>query len=567
MTENLLHHKKRIITGFAILTLATCPALNVYAAASTDVARPNSGTVLESNKPPVTQQPGTQAPAIIVEGQEPSAQVSGGEKIKVSGFHIVGQLPVPEEELLKVITSEAYKELTLTDLNNLAGKITKHLRQHGYIVASAYIPAQAVKDGTVEIAVVVGQYGKIDVRNHSTLKNAVVENLLKSLKSGDYIKADKLDRTLLLMSDISGIIAKATLTPGTALGTSDLVVDIRDAAKTNGEVYVDNWGNRYTGANQLGLDMNVNNLSGDGDMLNLGGTYTGSGMNDYNLTYLVATGGDGAKFGIVYSQMHYLLGDEFAALNANGIAKTTSLFESYAITRTRDFNLNAKVEFDNKVLIDRIDSTGSDSEKRAEVWIAGLSGDSRDKFGGANNFGLTYEKGYMGMDSADAVTNDAEALTAGSYSKTNLNFSRLQAIDSRLNLYTSFIGQLSGKNLDSSEKLQIGGPTGVRAYPVGEAPSDEGYIFTGEFRWNLPTPSFQLVAFYDNGKAILNKNPWAGAGVNNRVLAGAGLGFIWSPAKGYSINLDYAWEITTNDPATAAPNDNGRLWLQATKYF
>jgi hemolysin activation/secretion protein len=209
------------------------------------------------------------------------------------------------------------------------------------------------------------------------------------------------------------------------------------------------------------------------------------------------------------------------------------------------------------------------SQKRADVVIVGLNGDSRDQLGGGgvNGFALTYSSGHLNMESADAVSNDANAQTAGSYSKTNLSLNRVQAIDSRVNLYLSFNGQLANKNLDSSEKLQIGGPTGVRAYPVGEAPSDEGYIFTGELRWNMPTLSFQLAAFYDNGKAIMNKNPWAGAGVNHRILAGAGLGFIWNRANDFSIRLDYAWKITTSDPTTSDTDKSGRLWLQGVKYF
>ena len=101
----------------------------------------------------------------------------------------------------------------------------------------------------------------------------------------------------------------------------------------------------------------------------------------------------------------------------------------------------------------------------------------------------------------------------------------------------------------------------------GEASSDEGDVFTGEFRWSMPTPNFQLAAFYDNGKATLNKSPWAGAGVNNRILSGASLGLIWNRPSDYSIRLDYAWKITTSNPATSDTDKNGRLRLQATKYF
>lgn len=544
-----------------LTAMILCLNYPVFAAAP-----PNAGTILNSPGAPgpVMEKP---APGVEIRQQQPeNTPAENGPKIKVNAIHITGQNLYSEDKLLPLVADSIGKELTLGELEALAGRITTYFRDQGYLVAAAYIPVQAVEDGTVEIAVMVGQYGKIDIRNHSRLKTETAAGFLGSLKSGDYIKRDKLDRTLLLLSDTSGVTAKATLAPGAAPGTADLIVDISDAAKTNGEVYTDNWGNRYIGSNRLGFSMNINDLSGKGDMLNLGGAYTGTGMNNYNLTYILPTGGQGAKFGVGYSQMHYALGEDFASLHASGIAKNTSIFASFALTRSRSFNLHGRIEYDSKQLADRIDSISSNSQKRADVVIAGLNGDSRDSFGGGglNNFALTYTSGHLNMESADAQTNDTYG-TAGSYGKTNLNLSRLQAINNRLNLYLSFTGQLADENLDSSEKLQIGGPMGVRAYPVGEAPSDEGYIFTGELRWNLPTPKFQLAAFYDNGKAILNKNPQPGD-VNSRIIAGAGLGLIWNRASDFSVRLDYAWKITS-DPATADNDKNGRLWLQGVKYF
>lgn len=552
-------NRREIIPLIAAVSLC----FNTSAFAAT---QPSTGTILNNPGAPSTVREKA-TPGLEISQQPPeNASTENGPKIQVNAIHITGQTLYSEDKLLPLIADGIGKEMTLSELEALAGRIAANFRNHGYLLASAYIPAQTVKNGTVEIAVVVGQYGKIDIRNHSKLKTNVAAGFLGSLKNGDYIQKDKLDRTLLLLSDISGVTAKATLAPGAVPGTSDLIVDIADAAKTNGVVYADNWGNRYSGEERIGFSMNINNFSGNGDMLNLGGAYSGVGMNDYNLTYSLPTGSQGAKFGVGYSQMHYALGEDFASLNASGIAKTISIFESFVLTRSRNFNLNGRIEYDSKQLVDRIDSTSYYSQKRADVLVIGLNGDSSDAFGGGgqNNFALAYTSGHINMESDDAKDNDMYG-TAGSYGKTNLNLSRLQAINNRLNLYISFNGQLADKNLDSSEKLQIGGPTGVRAYPVGEAPCDEGYIFTGELRWNLPTPSFQLTAFYDNGKAMLNKDSQQGD-TNSRTLAGAGLGLIWTRSREFSLRLDYAWKITS-DPATADNDKNGRFWLQGVKYF
>ena len=38
----------------------------------------------------------------------------------------------------------------------------------------------------------------------------------------------------------------------------------------------------------------------------------------------------------------------------------------------------------------------------------------------------------------------------------------------------------------SAERFSLGGPTGVRAYPVGEALGDTGYVFQAEYRYLIP---------------------------------------------------------------------------------
>ena len=100
-----------------------------------------------------------------------------------------------------------------------------------------------------------------------------------------------------------------------------------------------------------------------------GGAYAGNGMSDYNVSYVFPIGGQDARIGIGYSQLHYALGQDFASLNANGLAKTASIFETFALTRSRNFNLNSRIEYDNKQLVDRIDSASSYSQKRNDVLL------------------------------------------------------------------------------------------------------------------------------------------------------------------------------------------------------
>lgn len=377
------------------------------------------------------------------EENQPQTPVVSGPKILVKKFHITGQDIYHEDVLSGLCSSYVGKEVSLGELNLAAAKVTAYFRAHGYLVATAWLPAQTVKDGIVEIQVVVGRYGDIKLRNQSSLQDSMLKNILSGLKKGEIIRKGELDAALLSLSDTSGIVAKATLKPGKAVGTSDLLVDVTNSRKVTGYVYADNWGNRYTGHNRSGVNTSINNVSGAGDKAGIGGLYSGKGMWEYDLSYQRPLDGPGTKLGISYSQMRYALGNEFQNLNASGLSRTTSLWLSKVLQRSRMSNLNAILTYSNRRLDDRIAYAGTDSRKKIDSLVAGLNGDWRDLLGGGgvNSFSFSYTTGVLAAENADSLSTTSEAGTRGRYQKGNLLLSRLQAVNDRVNLWLLFNGQ------------------------------------------------------------------------------------------------------------------------------
>lgn len=556
-------YNKRIITC-TILTAMACP---VYAAVP-----PDSGTALEGTKPPAVERSVQKVPRIIVEDHEPVVSAEGQQKIMVNSFRIGGEPPLPTDELLDLIRKEGGRELSLNEINKLAGKITKHLREKGYLVAFAYIPAQDIEDGVVEIDVVPGKYNLIKITGDGHIDADRLKSMLFVAKPGMLITRAPLERALLLINDLSGVSVKATLIPGEITGTADLLLETADTSKTSGAVYADNWGNRFTGRTRYGTQLTVNNFSNNGDTFNLGGLTTFNGINNYNFGYSAQLGHDGAKAEIRYSHVGYTLGDTFANLGATGRAAVTSYDITYPFIRSRVFNLYGSVGYDNKHLQDDNRAASSYSPRTSSLWNVGLSGSFADNWGGGgtNDFALTYYQGNLRFNDSTAAANDAaDAQTSGIFCKTVFTYQRQQYVVPNLNFNLSFTGQLADKNLDSSEKLFLGGADGVRAYSQGEASGDQGYKLTGEFRWHLPGMSrnqnnLYLNTFYDYGSVRINKRSYS-TDANRRSLMGVGLGFLWTRDKDFAIRMDYAWKIGSEQ---ATDDDkSGRFWLQAVKYF
>lgn len=531
---------------------------------------PASGLLQQIPPVAVPQKP---TPTIRIERPEPSTDaVPEGARIRVDALRVTGATLFTEAELVSATGFTPGRDLSLPELRNAAARITRFYNDHGYVLAQAYLPAQDVVAGTVTIAIIEGRYGAIDLRNQSGVSDAVTRGVLNGLNPGDPVAIAPLDRRLLLLSDIPGVVVHSTLSPGAEVGSSDLTVDLTRAPRIYGSLEADNAGNRYTGAYRFGGSVNAANLTGLGDLASLRLLASTEGLAYGRAAWQVPLGA--ATVGVAYTHMQYDLGHEFAALDASGTSDIASLFASYPLIRSRNANLYVLGGVDAKFLSDEIGLASQTSDRTIRAATVGLRGDSHDGFagGGWNTGYLYWTSGDLDIESPlERAVDAASARTQGGFNKLQYAASRLQTIRGPLSVYGSLRGQIATDNLDSSEKMELGGAYGVRAYPEGEAYGDQGYVATVEARWTLdawtrPLPGqFQLIAFVDAGEVDYAKDPWF-TGPNHARRSGGGLGANWFGPHDLSVRVAYARRF--NDQiSTSGPDHKGRVWFQIVKLF
>lgn len=517
--------------------------------------------------------PPRSAPDIRIERPEaPVDAEAEGRRIRVDALRITGATLFTEAELVAATGFIPGSELTLPELRNTAALITRFYNSRGYVLAQAYLPAQDVVGGTVTIAVVEGRYGAIDLRNGSGVSDGVVQGLLGGLNPGDPVAIKPLERRLLLLSDVPGVVVHSTLSPGAEVGTSDLTVDLTPGRRVYGSLEADNAGNRYTGAYRFGGSVNVANLTGLGDLVTVRLLASTEGLA-YGRAAWQAPVGE-ATVGVAYTHMQYDLGREFSVLDAGGTADIFSVFASYPLIRSRTANLYALASFDAKFLSDEIGLVSQVSDKEIRALTVGLRGDSRDGFGGGgwNAGSLSWTSGELDIEdpferAADAMT----ARTQGDFNKLQYAVSRLQTVGGPLSLYGSLRGQVAMDNLDASEKMELGGAYAVRAYPEGEAYGDEGYVATLEARlamdqWTRSLPGrFQLIGFVDTGEVNFAHDPWF-PGSNHARRSGGGIGINWFGPHDLIVRASYARRFNDQE-STSGPDETGRAWFQVVKLF
>jgi hemolysin activation/secretion protein len=472
----------------------------------------------------------------------------------------------------KTLAAEAEGEsLNLAQLGELAARITSYYRSHGYPLARAIIPAQTIAAGVVRIEVIEASYGKISLGKNNRVKDTLLQATHAPLQSGEVIGQSGLDRALLMLSDIPGIVVEATLKPGQVVGTSDLLVNTTPGPTVTGNVVSDNYGNRITGRERIGSTVNFINPLQHGDMLSLSVLSSGGGLNYGRLGYETLLNGQGTRLGGSYSAMRYELGKPLEDLQANGSARVSSLWAKHPLVRSRDVNFYGQLQFDSLQLRDHIDASAIKTDRSLDNWTLSLTGDVRDGFlsGGISTWSMGWTTGRVGFDSVNAQLNDAgTAGTEGGFSKWNASLTRLQSLSQNSGLYLAFSGQWANSNLDASQKMSVGGPFTVRAYDASALSGDTGYLATAEFRHALGTAwdgQWQAVAFVDAAHVAVNKNAWD-AGTNSATLSGAGVGFSYTGLKQWRAKAYIATGIGAV-PTLVSSSDPTRVWVDISKGF
>ena len=532
---------------------------------------PSAGSLLQQLPTAPVREP--VVPQIKIEQADSThAPASDSIRVQVNDLRLTGVTVFAPADLLTVAQFTPGAEVTLPDLEAMASRITQYYHGRGYFVARAYLPAQDITSHVVTIMVREGQYGEVVLRNSSRLRDEVATRLLDGLDGGQAITLVPLENRLLLLSDLPGVQVTSTLVPGTAPGSSDLVVDVAPGRRVSGSIDADNAGNPYTGENRLGATIFLNNPTGSGDLASVRLLTSGPGLQYGRLAYQVPFGR--VTLGAAYSHLNYELGKQFKVLGAHGTARVASVFGTVNLIRSRNSNLYAGLAFDRRKFTDEIDLFSSVTDKTANVAIASLYGNHHDELGGGgvNSFFLALSAGTLDIETPAAlVVDQATARTDGSYNKLWFNVARDQRITDAFSLRASVTGQLASKNLDQSEKMVLGGMDGVRGYPQGEGFGDQGYIATLEARLllqglsqNLPG-QVHLLGFVDGGRVDINKNPWY-AGDNSRRLGSVGVGLSWGDPGNFLVRTYYASKMGGED-AISAPDRSGRFWIQVIKYL
>ena len=574
-SRSLRHRSITLISLLTVLSISS-PAIPLSAATI-----PDAGSILRDQQKSLQQL--KELPPREQESTPPTKSGEGVTRVTVMQFTFRGYEGVATEaELQALVAGDRGKTLSIGELHALADTITAYFRTKGWSQVRASIPAQEITSGTVQIEIIQHKSDR-----HAVIKRdktvRISDELLRrfiepSVHPDQATNEHELERSLLLLNDIPGLSTRATFVPGSAPGTSNVEVTVTEGPLFSGTIWVDNQGNRYTGAWRDNTMVYINDPLHRGDQVSLLFT-AASGLTQGRVGYSTPIADNGLRANLAWTGMRYELGEELASLLYKGRSNSIDAGLSYPVLRSRNANLTTSFSYGYRALVD----TKSDidiRDKQINNATLTLSGDRYDKLfgGGYSSYNAALTIGNLHESVADISLTGAE----GSYTRINLGIGRLQRLSDRLNLNIAGTTQLAHGNLDSSEKLSLGGPNGVRAYPIGEASGDEGQLLNVDLRYMLPVAAvngtLQLSLFFDAGHITINKERYAGdlssaTNRNDYWLQGFGFGLNYNYSATASLRATWAHVIGENAGRSTTGanadglNDKSQCWLQAMLSF
>ena len=502
-----------------------------------------------------------------------TAQYKQGLKFPLKQVQILDRnnQEVVTDELAHILKNYVGKEVSLSDLSNLANEISEFYRHNNYLVAKAILPPQEIEQGTVKILLLKGNVGEIRLQNHSALSNKFVSRLSNTtVNASEFILKDELEKFALTINDVPGVNAGLQLSAGKKVGEANLLIKINDAKRFSSYVSVDNQGNKYTGRYRLAAGTKVSNLNGWGDELKLDLLSSNqANLKNARIDYSSLIDGYSTRFGVTANYLHYKLGGNFKSLQSQGHSHNLGAYLLHPTIRTPNFRLSTKVSFNHQNLTDEQQAATAKQKRKINSLTAGIDGSWNLIKDGTTYFSLSTLFGNLANQTSEQKQYAAEDFQPKShFTVYNYRLSHEQILPKSFAFNIGINGQFADKNLESSQKMLLGGLSGVRGHQAGAASVDEGHVIQTEFKHYLPVFSQSVLVsslFYDYGFGKSYKHgQFLEKGVKNSVkLQSVGAGLSLSDAGSYAINASIAKPLDNNINNA----DKHQFWLSMIKTF
>lgn len=511
------------VAGLFLCVVGVSPS---SAQASDDTADPGQirRRIEETRPKPVEPQP---RPVVVPEEAAPAAGAIAKPSFVLSAVVFEGNTVFTPGDLAVLYEDFLARAITLTEVQEIAQRITKKYQEAGYVFSRAIVPPQGVQGGVLVVRVIEGYVARVRFDGAPGQEDTLAPYAEK-ITAVRPITLAALERYLLLINDLAGFsVRNSAVKRMDEEGAHELTVTIGYDA-LDGVAYVDNRGTPSVGRLQSWFSGAANSMLGHGERVQLGFFTVPNQPRELlygELSYQQPVGSEGTMLTATASASRVDPSGDLAALDTKGQSTRYSLRATHPILRSRSSSLSVSGEFDIlDIGEDRLGVTSFEDHLR--VFRIGLDYLRDDSWNGTTTVAVEVSQGVDILGASNAGGAELSRPDGdGTFTKVTAKITRTQGIGKDFGIWAAIKGQISADPLLSAEEFALGGSAFGRAYDFSEITGDDGIAGSVELRYGKRLnqeilKAFQIYGFYDLGAVWNDDAP----GDSRESLASAGVG-------------------------------------------
>lgn len=498
-------------------------------------------------------------PEVSLPGAPAAKAASQTRNIPVTGFLVEESAILAPEEIRAVLAPYEGKTLSLADLFEAVAGLNKLYEARGMPTARAFLPPQEVKDGQVRIRLIESRVGEIHLGPANQVSKDFVDQRL-DLEPGDLMSVSRLEADLVRFNRLHEVQLRASVAPGKAPGTTDVLLEAAEPARNQFSLFVDNAGRYTVGEERLGFTARRLGLTGRGDSLMFTATFS-EGSDSYYLGYSVPLTSRDLKLDVSYSNGGIkVVEGAFVPLDVSGASQdfTVGLTQPLVVETQRLWKLYGRLSAKES-----ISKFGGATQQNVDLRVLtlGVSGE------------WLAEESTRTLD-ANVALGLKEVGGEDRFAVYRLNGAWMMRLSPRSQLLLQGSLQYSPDDLlPASEQFQLGGSASVRGYSEGLLSGRHGYLMSAEWRYAFaqdtepsPQPSAAIprvtgLLFLDHGGAFPYRPAPQKQITNDDFLTGAGLGMLLDWQGRATARLALGWPLNSNPGEVKERQPRLHAWL------
>jgi hemolysin activation/secretion protein len=441
-----------------------------------------------------------ETPRVEVVSPDAASAAANTPEVIAAAIRVIGAGRVSTSAFAPAIEPYLGRPLEHADLVRLATDVARVLRNAGFGLATAWVPAQDLANGVLTVEVDEGRIGEIRATGPGA---RLVEQRLNDVIGGQAVRTAELERQLLLVGDMAGLwVGDARLLREN--GRNVLTLSTR-YDRSQVRVQIDNWGTSRVGPIRAWTEAAAHGLVRPGDSLRVGAAFTPLDPQEFQFFegfYRLPVGAGGTTIG-AGGYVGRTRSEEVGSDTFEGDSSEITFEVAHPLTRSRARSLwlTGRVEIRDSELQRAGSLIRDDRIVSASAALYGWERIGNGRIRGRLSLiqGLDL---FDATDIGDPLASRADA--SGVFTKMEVWAEYWRSLGGGFSMELSARSQAADGPLLSSEEMGLGGPQFLRAFDYREVSGDEGSAASAELRFDIkdvarPISNVQLYAYADGG--------------------------------------------------------------------